>query len=256
MFFLTRAAVEILAPFNLALILLLTGFMFLVFRNKRRGMLSFGFGLFVLFFCGYGFFVKDYLAGQEQRFPPLNGEYLQAAQAKRIRHIVVLGSGHVSDNRLPVTSRIDNSSLYRLVEGVRIFRALPGSKLLISGGIGYDPRPNADVVTEVAVSIGVPAERIIVENRPRDTQQEARLLLPLLKKDEFILVTSALHMPRAMKTFQDLGMRPLPAPTDYILKRHLREPPGSYLPSMGNLDLARRLIYELIGRLWTYIQSH
>ena len=70
-----------------------------------------------------------------------------------------------------------------------------------------------------------------------------------------VLDTSAMHMVRAMGTFQNMGMRPIPAPTDYILKIQTQESPGNYLPDMGNLDLARHLLCEQIGTIWTNIKS-
>ena len=36
----------------------------------------------------------------------------------------------------------------RLVEGIRIHRNLPGSKLILSGGGGFDPVPNAKIMAD------------------------------------------------------------------------------------------------------------
>jgi uncharacterized SAM-binding protein YcdF (DUF218 family) len=102
---------------------------------------------------------------------PLSEDKIKALSQKDIRHIVVLGSGHVSDPRLPETSQIDGSSLYRLIEGVRIHRRLPRSSLVIMGGPVFDPVPNADVVSTVAEQIGVSADSIITGNSPKNTMQ-------------------------------------------------------------------------------------
>ena len=107
----------------------------------------------------------------------------------------------------------------------------------------------------MAESIGVPKERIIIENRPRDTLQEAEMLFPLLGQEAFVLVTSAMHMPRAMRIFQDHGMHPIAAPTDYVIKQEVVEAPGKLFPSAGNLDLSRRILYEWVAEQWMFIKE-
>ena len=42
--------------------------------------------------------------------------------------VVVLGSGHVSDPDLPVSARLSEAGLYRLVEGLRIAHAQPQAR--------------------------------------------------------------------------------------------------------------------------------
>jgi uncharacterized SAM-binding protein YcdF (DUF218 family) len=146
--------------------------------------------------------------------------------------------------------------LYRLVEGIRLGHIFPESKLIISGGKGYDPVPNAEVVNKVARSLGFPKDRIVVENRPRDTLQEAEMLSSMLGNSPFLLVTSALHMPRAMDIFQAHGLHPIAAPTDFIVKQHIVTPAGYIFPSTANLDLSKRMIYEWIGTVWKMIKNN
>lgn len=254
MFYLTRLAVELLSPLNISLLLLILALLFLLFRRSRLAAACLGTALFIQLFCGYGFFVKEEIDRRESLYQALTEERLAHPRGTRISHIVVLGSGHVSDPRLPETSRIGGASLYRLTEGIRLLNIFPEAKLVVTGGIGHDPVANAEVVGDVAESLGVAKERIVREARPRDTIQEAEMLKPLVGAESFILVTSALHMPRAMEIFKNLGMQPIPAPTDYIIKHHAVEPPGSVFPSPGNFDLTRRIIYEWIGSLWSRIK--
>ncbi|EKD36922.1 MAG: hypothetical protein ACD_75C01321G0001 [uncultured bacterium] len=49
-------------------------------------------------------------------------------------------------------------------------------------------------------------------------------------------------------------MQPIAAPTDYTVKHHEVEPPGTIFPSMANFDLSRRIIYEWIGSIWSKIK--
>ena len=201
------------------------------------------------FSCGNG------LVDMESLYPAITEDGLSVLKSKQINAIVVLGSGHVSDRRMSAVSQLGGSSLYRLIEGVRFLQLLPEAKLIVTGGVGYDPVANGEVVGRVALSVGVPKERLIIENRPRDTLQEAEMLKPLLGKEEFLLVTSALHMPRAMQIFQDQGMRPLAAPTDYVMKKEIVAPPGRLFPSPGNLDLSRRILYEWLAEQLIHVKK-
>ena len=255
MFFFNRLLVELLSPFVCGLSFLTVSFLLYLFGRKRLGMFFQVSGLLILIVLGYGTVTREQLLSLERSYPPLNISAISPGIRKEIHYIVVLGSGHVSDGRLPVTSQIGGSSLYRLVEGIRLKRALPGTSLVLSGGIGFDPVPNADVVANVADVLGVEKQSVIIENRPRDTLGEAMLLKVLLQDKPFVLVTSAAHMARAMDIFIRQGMRPIAAPTDYILKQHINPPAGACFPSTDNLNISKRIIYEWIGTLWAKIKG-
>lgn len=256
MLYLSRTVVELLAPFPLSIILLLLTLLCLMLRKVRLGALCLVAALVLQIFCGYGFWVRQRIADLEAAYPAVTEAGLRALQERKFTYVVVLGSGHVSDNRLPAVSQIGGTSLFRLVEGIRIMRLKEESKLVICGGAVYDPVPNAEVVGRVAEALGVAGERMIIENRPRDTIEEAELLFPLLGREEFVLVTSAMHMPRAMQIFRDRGMNPLPAPTDYLIKNEVVASPGRLLPAAGNLELSRRILYEWIAEQWMLVKKY
>ena len=228
-------------------------FALLALISRRRGLAGILMTLVVCLslVCGYGWKARDKVIERESSFPPIVEERLRVLQKDPPRFVVVLGSGHVSDARLPATGQIGGSSLARLAEGIRLQRQLPEAKLVVSGGAVNDPVANARVVAAVAESLGVAKEQMIIEDRPLDTVEEAKYLAPLLNDAPFLLVTSALHMPRAMAIFQSQGLRPVAAPTDYVIKNSSVPPPGSYLPSLANFDLSHRILYEWLGELWS-----
>ena len=129
--------------------------------------------------------------------------------------IVVLGGGHRSDPSLPANSQINPAALGRVVEGVRLYKAIPGSKLLLSGGVVFDPVPEAAVMARIAVLLGVKPQDISLESDSRDTADQAEIIAKMIGKEKFILVTSAAHMPRSMALFKKRGLQPIPAPTDF-----------------------------------------
>ncbi|MCF6156456.1 MAG: hypothetical protein E3K36_14720 [Candidatus Brocadia sp.] len=77
-----------------------------------------------------------------------------------VKWIVVLGGGHTSDPNIPVTSKISDASLVRLIEGVRLHNEIPGSKLILAGGKVFDAVAEAENLEKVATAIGVKQEDI------------------------------------------------------------------------------------------------
>jgi uncharacterized SAM-binding protein YcdF (DUF218 family) len=168
---------------------------------------------------------------------------------------VVLGGGHTSDPKLPITSQLSNASLVRLVEGIRIHRGLPTSRLILSGGIVFEKVPEAKVLADVALAIGVKKQDLILEEVSRDTEDEARLIQEIVGQEQFILVTSASHMPRSMALFKKLGMHPIPAPTDHLVKECQKISPGMFYPSANGLCKAERAFYEYLGLAWAKLRG-
>lgn len=169
--------------------------------------------------------------------------------------VVVLGGGHVSDERLPLSARLSSPTLHRLAEGVAIASAQPWSKLVFSGWGGVDARSNAEVYRDVALAWGVPPDRVLVEPGARDTREEAELLVPVLSGRRFALVTSATHMDRALAHFRARGLNPVPAPTG-----HLAQEPRAYgvlglVPGESELWRTRVAVYEILGRAWARLRG-
>jgi uncharacterized SAM-binding protein YcdF (DUF218 family) len=250
-----RAMIPFFEPLPLSLALLIAGLGLLFVKKRKAAIVVIGMGIVILLVFGYGVFTKPVLYSLERSYAPLIVEQITPKIRDHIRYVVVLGSGHVSDPDLPKTAQIGASSLYRLVEGVRLIRLLPGSRLVITGGVIPDPVTNARVVSDVAQQIGIPVRDMIVEERPSDTVEEARLLRGLLGGTPFVLVTSAAHMKRAVRVFQEFGMQPVPAPTDFIIKNRPGGAIESWLPNCGNLWISQRVIYEWFGEKWEWIKQ-
>jgi uncharacterized SAM-binding protein YcdF (DUF218 family) len=250
-----RAMIPFFEPLPVSLALFIAGLGLLVVKRRKAAVVAIGMGIGILLVFGYGVFTKPVLYSLERSYAPLIVEQLTPKVRDQIRHVVILGSGHVSDPDLPKTSQIGGSSLYRLVEGVRIYRLLPGSRLVICGGVIPDPVTNARVVGDVAQLIGIPVQDMIIEERPSDTVDEARVLQGLLGGAPFVLVTSAAHMKRAVGIFQEFGMQPVPAPTDFIIKNKPGGTIESWLPNCGNLWISQRVIYEWFGEIWASMKK-
>ena len=127
------------------------------------------------------------------------------------------GRGYTYNRQWAPSSNLLNNSLPRVTEGVRQWRRYPQAKMIFTGAAaGYNPRSNASVAADVARSLGVPDDAIIVLDQPHDTGEEALAVKQTIGQHPFLLVTSANHLPRAMHFFQSAGLNPLPAPANQL----------------------------------------
>ena len=184
---------------------------------------------------------------------PLESRYLPIQSVKAVqdfRHVVVLGHGIESDPRLPVNSQITAAALARLVEGVRLFKGIHGSRLIVSGGAVFDPASSAEGYAKVAEMMGVSRNQMVLVDSPKDTAEEAAEISRIVGTEPFLLVTSAAHMPRAVALFKKKGANPVPSPADYRTASGPGTSPDDYYPSAENLVTARRAWHEYMGMAW------
>jgi len=192
-----------------------------------------------------------FLQTLEQRYHPVVLSSLPAAAAGSRTYIVVLGSGYSPEPGVDLDSHLSEDGMVRLVEGIQLCRELAGCKLILSGG----PPAMAQTMGKVAISLGIPQQQIILEEHSRDTEQEARFIKPIVGTAPFILVTSASHMPRAMDLFRTLGMQPIAAPTDYLVKPGATLVPDDLYPGYYGLYEITRTVYEYLGIEWEKLRG-
>jgi uncharacterized SAM-binding protein YcdF (DUF218 family) len=166
----------------------------------------------------------------------------------KIKYVVVLGGGHISDPNIPYSSQISSASLTRLIEAVTIYKKNKGSKLIVSGWSGrYDTISNAVIMANIAKLIGIPVSDIIIESRPKDTKDEAKIIKDIVLNDLFVLVTSASHMKRAAALFNHYNLNFIPAPTYFLVKKQKKT---FLLPCASGLIKSRCAIHEYMGLIW------
>jgi uncharacterized SAM-binding protein YcdF (DUF218 family) len=258
MFIVKKLVAAFLYPLPLCLIILILGLGCLwLTRRQRLGKVLVTLGTGLLLLLSSPFMSARFLTPLEGRYPALlHPDTISGAAGKTEtspRWIVVLGGGHVSDPRLPINSQIGEASLSRLVEGVRLYQALPGSRLLLSGGVVFDPVPEAEVMARVAVLLGVKPQDIVLEPDSRDTADEAAIIANMVGREQMILVTSAAHMPRSMALFHKRGLQPIPAPTDYLLKELQSPRPAGFLPNLASLGQVEAAVHEYLGLAWSWL---
>jgi uncharacterized SAM-binding protein YcdF (DUF218 family) len=230
------------APGIIVLLLLGYGILRLTFSRgpRKKGLVWIGLGVV----CFYFFTttpLPNYLMGRlENRLEPVTS----TQNLSGLKYIVVLSGGLRPNEGLPPTSRLEESSAMRVVEGVRLFHLWSDDPVLIMTGAG----PFEDLGSRMvafAQSLGVPPEKLTPENQAKDTYGNAMGVRALVKNQPFLLVTSAAHLSRSLRIFQKLGMKPIAAPGDFRFVKYFSI--GDYVPSGGNLTNMELAIHEYLG---------
>ncbi|SHJ35171.1 Uncharacterized SAM-binding protein YcdF, DUF218 family [Malonomonas rubra DSM 5091] len=248
LFMLKKFLGSLMMPLPLVLLLLVWAVLMLL-RKKTRWL---G-GIFTLLATAL-LFAASYAPIANRLIAPLEQEYpgYQVA-AEPADYVAVLGHAHASSEIQPITSQLSPTGVVRVTEGIRIYRLNPGSKLIFSGDKFEEPFSYAEKSRQLAISLGVPAEDILLIEGVKDTAEETLALAAAYANSNLVLVTSASHMPRAMMLCSKVGLQPIPAPTNYLAKPVRKK---LLFPSARTLAKTQYWAHEKLGQLWTRLTLH
>jgi uncharacterized SAM-binding protein YcdF (DUF218 family) len=144
----------------------------------------------------------------------------------------------------------------RFFGGIELMKAGKASKIIFTGGKmpwqSDEIKPEGEVLSKFASEFGIPSSQIILTKNVQNTKDEALAVKEILnnsKTRKIILVTSAFHMPRSKRLFENEGIEVQTYPVDY--KVGISElTPMSFLPSADAFQNFQFAWRELIGRLY------
>lgn len=205
-------------------------------RKKHRRLYQWNLviGIGVVLLCSTSYLPKKLIHSIERTYSPL---VLGKLDKSENYYIHVLGSGTSLDEKLPASMNLNATTLMRLFEGIRIHNYLDNAVLVTSASAGTGRKSQAQVAKEAAISVGIDEDHIEILDTPTTTVEEA-----IAFKNKFgaskkiLLVTSALHMPRAIEIFKDQGLDVIPAPTEYMYKEGPTDYNGITFPSFESLQ--------------------
>lgn len=216
-------------------------------RRQRAGRIIATSGYAILVVVSYGWISNPLLQSLERVYPP-------AANAE-VKWVVVLGGGTSSDSSLPITSRATGTTLARLVEGIRLHRQIPGSRLILSGSAVFGSGSDAEAMRAIALSLGVAPERIVLDDESPDTETQAVNVARIVKDDPCLIVTSAFHMRRSIGLFTTAGVRTVPAPAQYIAQDNRGFSPSDLYPGVPGLVTGQIVENEYLGIAWAMLRG-
>lgn len=171
--------------------------------------------------------------------------------------ILVLASGEISNRGGPLAARLDGNGYARLAAAVSLWRQT-GGRLMMAGGLdtpGPDGQPSGSSVAHVmarhAKEWGVPDDAVVVVSGSTRTYEDLVNAAPAVRAHAgpVWLVTSALHMPRALAVTDRLGLQVLPYRCDY--RQFSRMNWVAWLPNAGGPAMFASALHEAVG-LWYY----
>lgn len=238
----------LVCPLGLTLLLGLTGMILLFARRYHKaGLCLITTALIWLYLSSMPIVADTLLYSLESRYPELTVNELPDAEA-----IVVLGGGvDPSPTGKPYPDL--KSGADRVWHAARIFHAGKGPLIVLSGGVipwRVDASSEASAMQRFIADLGVPLTAIRLEERSVDTRGNALFTAKLLAETgtgRVLLVSSALHMPRAMAAFKAVGIEPTAAATDFTPKKSFGL--MAYLPDTEALENSTSAIHEYIGLL-------
>lgn len=194
---------------------------------------------------------------------PLEDRFARPDPApENIAGIVVLGGGFEGSVNLARGGYELNASGDRFVEAAVLARRYPQARVVVTGGassLTLEGEADGDTAPRLLTALGVGPERLVMENRSRNTYENAVFTKEIVEPrpgETWLLVTSAFHMPRSMGLFRRAGFEVVAWPADY--RTSGVEYPGpaqdNFSDSLQNTTLAIRewiglIAYRLTGRL-------
>lgn len=233
--------------------LLLIGFGWLLARRRRAAGRTLGLAGLVLLWLmccnAVAIHLSDALLPPVAAVPPAQAGQLKA---RRVQAVVALGGGLYP--RVPELEGPQPSSQ----TGTRALYAAwlareSGLPMGFAGGVGWANAPDAhhpdeaDAVARLLARTGLAPLRW-ADSRSRDTIENAQNMAALLRSDgieRIALVTSAWHMPRAVRAFEATGLQVLPAPMGFAMP--LQRPVLEWLPSTYGLSNTQSVLREWLA---------
>jgi uncharacterized SAM-binding protein YcdF (DUF218 family) len=250
-FLLKKAIIAFCYPLGLSLLLIAAGLIMLRIRPAKRT------GFFVALAGALLLVIMSAPITGYSLMRTIQTEYSEycdpaALRSKGVRYIVVLAAECVRADRTPA-DRL-GGSVFRVLEGVRLWKGAPEAKLALSAGSTPSCESSPDAIADLPRELGAPKDAILVEWRAWDTSDEAEMFSQLVGGEPFALVTSAAHMPRAVELFRRRGKAPVACPCQIPSPVETRADLW-FLPSAQGLLMSHTAIHEYLGILWYAVRQ-
>lgn len=199
--------------------------------------------------------VRDVLLSPlENRYPPFQTTWVDASKNRESTVIVLLGSG--IEEKAPEYGGHDALSRYAMMRTVyaAYLAQHTGLDIYSTGGAVLSETSESEgmLMRQMLLRLGIPDSRIHIETEASNTWENAANLWHMLQGNEIyriVLVTTAWHMPRSVRAFEQHGFHVLAAPCDYVVERKPYDI-RSWLPRWDVMADSADGLHEYLGLLW------
>ncbi len=243
-FILSKLYSFLLTPFIWVFILLL---LLLIIKNSKTQR-----KLIIITFSVFLFFSNGFILGELMRLWEIK-MMRQPVQTYEVG--IVLGGGMVTYAK-KYDRLIFRKNTDRVLQAVDLYRAGKIKKILISSGSGriFDKFQNeARLLKPFLLRIGIPEEDILIDTLSDNTRQNALESAKILKKEKikgkYLLITSAIHMRRAIGCFKKVGIIATPYSTDKLVGDRKFYFDYLFIPNIDVLNNWSAFTHEIFGYL-------
>ena len=152
-----------------------------------------------------------------------------------------------------------NDSAERLVESVMIIRKFEKAKVIFSGGSGFVNRSDlghSQVAKLFYKKIGVDINKIYFEDKSRNTYENiiySKSIAKPKKNENWLLITSAFHMKRALLIAEKNKWKLIPFAVDFKNIKEFKLTPNLNL--LSNLNSFQNGLHEWLGLVSHYLMG-
>ncbi len=171
---------------------------------------------------------------------------------------IILGGGIVTIDTKKDRLNFDNN-VDRFMQALYLYKKGRIKKFMISSGSGsllYPDMLESSLLKRYMTEIGIPDSAIVIDSLSHNTRENAKLSSEILKKKfphgNYLLITSAMHMRRAMGCFEKEGIIPVPFSTNKCVGDRRYDFSYLFVPDIGCFYKWSALSHEILGYI-TYI---
>ncbi len=245
MYYLNKIVWALVNPLAIAILLMGAAVMFGCIRRRKTCV-----GLLVASVTWLWFWSAPVVANALGSSLEAEAGMVPVEQLPQADAIVLLGGGMNADtNAYPYANLCGAAD--RVWHAARIFKA-GKAPLIVPSGTGVE-----QCELPFLADLGVPRSAILVENKARNTEENAKFVAELLKdraRPKALIVTSAWHMRRALLMYRRYapGVEIVPAATDYesTISRARPFEIGEICPDFYSLTVSCTMWKEVLGYWW------
>lgn len=249
-FWLSKLVWFFISPDNLLIILFVVGLILMIWKKQRRAKGIFIFIIIIIMTIGF-------LPVGEWVLYPLEKQYSAKPELKRVDGIIALAGGHhfipVDYWKQPISKRN--------IAFIDLAKKYPTAKLIFSGGSGKllnQEGNGADMAKNIFSSAGLNVSNITFERKSRNTWENvtfSKKLSQQIEGENWILITSAWHMPRSVGVFCKVNWKVTPYPVGFTKRtNNLIRLKWNYYRHFYNLKVGIKewigiVIYKFTGKM-------
>lgn len=214
-FWISKIGWLLIAPDNFLILCLLLGAVCLVLNRAFFAKLFLLPSIFVIALvaiCPVGEWLLHPLESQFETNPRL---------PDKIDGVIVLGGAEKAVMAKKWQQVELNMAAERQTAFIRLARRYPNAKLIYTGGSGSlvsQKFKGADVAERLYAELGLSRDRVTIERNSRNTYENAvysKKLIQPQNNENWVLITTAWHMPRSVGIFCRVGWSVIPYPVDH-----------------------------------------